>query len=161
MAILWADHCWYQSGCGCLLLSAIPLLQFVLIFLCSHFFWVDRSAGSQPCLSPSPSCHYSLRLEMCHHDNLCIRNPLFLHFWNAKHFFHLILMTIGHILKKKYLLLFFFQGAYSKEWPVEALPGREGSAAGSSVLGVIITIRLHCVQDLSHSSEEQNNGMAR
>lgn len=38
---------------------------------------------------------------------------------------------------------------------MEALPGREGSAAGSSVLGVIITIKLHCVEDLSHSSEEQ------
>lgn len=38
---------------------------------------------------------------------------------------------------------------------MEALPGREGSAAGSSVLGVIITIKHHCVEDLSHSSEEQ------
>lgn len=38
---------------------------------------------------------------------------------------------------------------------MEALPGREGSAAGRSVLGVIITIKLHCAGDLSHSSEEQ------
>lgn len=30
-----------------------------------------------------------------------------------------------------------------------------GKAGQLAVLGVIITIRLHCVEDLSHSSEEQ------
>lgn len=38
---------------------------------------------------------------------------------------------------------------------MEALPGREGWTAGSNVLGVIITIGLHCVEELSLSSEEQ------
>jgi len=36
-----------------------------------------------------------------------------------------------------------------------ALLRRGGCAVSSSVLGVIITIKLHCMGDLSHGSEEQ------
>ena len=60
-------------------------------------------------------------------------------------------------ISKKYLLLVLFQRAYYRVTcgGNAVLPSREGCAVSNSVLGVMITIKLHCIGDLSHGSEEQ------
>lgn len=117
MAVVWADRCWYQSGCGCHLLSAIPLLQFVLIFPHSHFLWVDRSVGTS-LASPSPSCPYS--------DFKCATTIISLHqkpcissFLKCQAFLPFDVNDCWTYIKKNTSSYFFSQCAYSREWPVE------------------------------------------
>lgn len=56
------QHCVLMTAdtrVGVFVFYSVPSHCWVCAHPPSHFFWVDRSAGSQPCLSPSPSCHYS------------------------------------------------------------------------------------------------------
>lgn len=59
--------------------------------------------------------------------------------------------------QKKYLLLVLFQHAYYRVscGGNAVLPSREGCAVSNSILGGIIIIKLHCLGDSTHGSEEQ------